>query len=270
MPSVIDVTDRPVYALGPSTFRTVTLTGIAAGGGVGSPALSTILTVTGVASAGSVGSPSVTASMAVTGISAGPGGIGSPSLTVAVAPTGVAGSGGLGSPATVAKVPVNGIGSSSAAGEPTAFTSMNVAGIDAATGAVGEPRLNLVMSPAGVAGTNSFGDVGIVATVFIIPGPIDPSNDFGDAVVTKRGWVFRNPTIQLGWRFQKRYEGVSLLKENGVWVEVSHPDLERTKAAQKYLPGGHDHVVSDSLKADLIAAGYTVTDELVSTEVYES
>ena len=70
------------------------------------------------------------------------------------------------------------------------------------------------------------------------------------------------------WRLFKEYEGISLLKENGTWSEVAHPDLPRTKAAEKYLAGGRDHVVGDALKAELVALGYTVTQEVVTTEEF--
>ena len=270
MPTSFDVTERPVFKLGPVLNLTVYPTGIASGDAVGTAQANTVLSPVGVSSAGAVGTVSVTAKVEPTGINAGSGAVGSPALTASVAPAGVAGASGLGQPQLNIKAPVYGVGSSEAVGEATAFTSMNITGFSAAGGGPGSPSVAMVMNPDGVASTVAFGDADTLATVFIIPGPFDPTNDFGDAVVTKRGWIFRNPTIQLGWRFQKRYEGVSLLKENGVWVEVSHPDLERTLSAQKYLPGGHDHVVSDSLKADLIAAGYTVTDEVVTTEDYKS
>ena len=104
--------------------------------------------------------------------------------------------------------------------------------------------------------------------MFIVPGPFDPSNDFGTAVATKRGFIFRTPVNTYTWRLFKEYEGISLLKENGVWSEVAHPDLERTRTDERYLAGGRDHVVSTTLKAELEGLGYTVTDEVVTTEAY--
>jgi len=99
---------------------------------------------------------------------------------------------------------------------------------------------------------------------------VDPSNDFGNAVATKKGWIFRPPVNTYQWRLFKEYEGISLLKENGTWSEVAHPDLERTRNATRYLGGGRDHVVSTSLKAELEGLGYTVTEEIVTTEEYLS
>jgi hypothetical protein len=124
------------------------------------------------------------------------------------------------------------------------------------------------MGPTGIASAVAFGDADTLTTVFIIPGPFDPSNDFGNATATKKGWVFRPPVNTYQWRLFKEYEGISLLKESGVWSEVAHPDLERTLNAEKYLAGGRDHVVGDSLKAELVAEGYTVTEEFVTTEEY--
>lgn len=268
--AVIDVTERPVFHLGPDTARIVYPSGVASGVTVGTAQANTFVLPTGVAAAGVVGTAAVTAQVDPTGINAGTGSAGSAAFVASVHPDGIAGTDTVGTAQVNAAMQPSGLASTAVMGAVTAFTSMNPTGVNAATGAVGTAKSRASLHPTGIASTVNFGDTDTVATVFIIPGPVDPTNDFGDAVVTKRGWIFRNPTIQLGWRFQKRYEGVSLLKENGVWVEVSHPDLERTLSAQKYLPGGHDHVVSDSLKAELIAAGYTVTDEVVTTEDYKS
>jgi hypothetical protein len=126
------------------------------------------------------------------------------------------------------------------------------------------------MAPTGIASAVQFGDADTLATVFIIPGPVDPSNDFGNATATKKGWVFRPPVSTYQWRLFKEYEGISLLKESGTWTEVAHPDLERTRNADLYLGGGRDHVVSTSLKTELEGLGYTVTEEIVTTEEYIS
>lgn len=152
-------------------------------------------------------------------------------------------------------------------GTPQANASSTAAGIES-TLSVGEPHLNKVMRYVGIGSAAAVGEPASATTCK--PGSAVSVNGFGDPLVTKRGWIFRPPTIVLGWRFQKRYEGVSLLKEAGVWSEVSHPDLERTRAAQNYLAGGRDHVVSDGLKAELVGAGYSVTEEIVTTEEYRS
>ena len=269
MTAVIDVTDRPVFHLGAITFRTLYPSGVASTAAVGTAQADTVMLPAGVGSVVALGTAATVASVGVSGI-AGAEATGVPSVTLSAHPDGVAGSGDLGSPASEADMQLSGLPSGAVLGSTTMFTSMNPAGVNAATGAVGTPATVGVLHPSGVGSAVAFGDADTLATVFIIPGPVDPSNDFGDAVVTKRGWVFRGPRIQLGWRFQKRWEGVSLLKEDGSWVEVSHPDMPRTLSAENYLPGGHEFVVSDSLKAELIAAGYSVTDEVVTTEDYKT
>lgn len=269
--AVIDVTERPVFHLGPDTSRTLSPSGIASSAAIGTAQANATVVASGVGAAGTVGTASTTAQVDVTGINAASGGIGSPGLTASLAPSGVAGSVSVGSPQLNINAPVYGVASTAAVGTTTAFTSMNPSGF-ASVGDLGSPSLNLVMSPTGIASAEQFGDADTLATVFIIPGPVDPSNDFGNPVATKYGWIFRTPRNTYQWRVPpyKEYEGISLLKEDGVWVEVAHPDLERTLTAQKYLAGGRDHVVSDSLKADLVAAGYSVTTEIVTTEDYKS
>ena len=167
-----------------------------------------------------------------------------------------------------ASVTASGVGSSALLGVAKTDADMSVTGINAASGSLGTPQLNAGMHPPGLGSGVAFGDPGTLATVFVIPGPFDPTNDFGTAVATKKGWVFRPPVNTYQWRLFKEYEGISLLKESGVWSEVAHPDLERTRSAQRYLAGGRDHVVGDALKAELIAEGYTVTEEFVTTEEY--
>lgn len=249
---ITDITESPVIALGGTD-------------GVGSMAPE------GIAPAGGLGAATTDAAIAVTGIDAGVGAVGTPATKASISASSIASTGGLGTVQLNLKVwPTQGIPSAAVVGAPTAFISMNPDGIDAGTGDVGEPRISFVMYPDGVASAAVFGDVDTLATVFIIPGPVDPSNDFGDAVVTKKGWVFRTPVNTYQWRLFKEYEGISLLKESGTWSEVAHPDLERTRAADLYLAGGRDHVVSTSLKTELEGLGYTVTEEIVSTEEYLS
>ena len=268
MSTVIDVTERPVFKLGPELSRIVYPNGVASGEVFGTAQVNATVVASGVASAGAVGTATTNASIAVTGIDAASGAAGTPSVTVSVHPSGFAAPGDLGQPQANAATRPDGIGSGSALGDATAFTSMNPSGFSATGGGLGTPSVVSVMSPAGIASAEAFGDADTIATVFIIPGPVDPSNGFGDAVVTKKGWVFRPPVNTYQWRLFKEYEGISLLKENGVWSEVAHPDLPRTKSAEKYLAGGRDHVVSNSLKAELVALGYTVTEEFVTTEEY--
>ena len=257
-----DITERPVQFLGWSLDLTVYPTGVGSSEAVGTAQANTTITVSGVAPAGAVGSAQANAALSVDGVAAGSGAVGSPALSATVAPSGIAAAGTVGTAQADTTAPVAGIGSSAALGTTTAFTSMNIAGF-ASTGAVGEPSLNLVMSPDGIAGSGQFGDADTIATVFIIPGPVDPSNDFGTVNVTRKGWLFRTPRTTYQWRMFKEYEGVSLLKEDGVWSEVQHPDLERSRAAQVYLGGGRDHFLDDATKSELVALGYTVTEEII-------
>ncbi len=268
MSTVIDVTERPVFKLGPDYARTAYPNGIASGGAVGTVQANAVVVAAGVASTATVGAASTAASATVTGVS-GATAVGTPGVTYLLAPTGIAGASALGTGKTVAKAqPIEGLPSSAALGTTTAFTSMNPSGFSATGGGLGTPSIAMVMSPGGIAGSEAFGDADTLATVFIIPGPYDPTNEFGTATATKKGWVFRTPVNTYQWRLFKEYEGISLLKESGVWSEVAHPDLERTRSAQKYLAGGRDHVVSNSLKTELEALGYTVTQEFVTTEEY--
>ena len=266
--TVIDVTERPVLKLGPELFRIVYPTGISSGEAFGTAKANASVTADGVASSGVVGSASTTASIAVTGIDASSGAAGVPAVVVVANPAGVAAPGDLGQPQLNILAPVYGVPSGEAVGTTTAFTSMNPSGFSATGGGLGTPSVAMVMAPDGIASTEAFGDADTLATVFIIPGPFDPSNDFGIPVATKKGWIFRTPVNTYKWRLFKEYEGISLIKEDGVWSEVAHPDLPRTKSAERYLAGGRDHVVGDALKAELEGLGYSVTEEIVTTEEY--
>lgn len=255
----------------PTAFSSVGPEGIAGSGGSGSPSTTTTITVSGIASAGDAGTPSLTATITVDGVqvTVTPGDV---TVISQVFPPAIAGTGAAGLPQVNTEVRAIRIDPTGSLGDPTAFTVIRPDGINAGTGGFGTASLSPVMSPNGIAGSEQFGDADTIATVFIVPGPFDPTNDFGNPVATKYGWIFRTPRNTYQWRVPpyKEYEGISLLKEDGVWVEVAHPDLERTLTAQKYLAGGRDHVVSDSLKADLVAAGYSVTTEIVTTEDYKS
>ena len=259
---ITDITEGPVYLLGWDPNRTVYPTGIASGEAVGTAQADATVTASGVASSAVVGAAQLDASVEATGINAGTGAVGTPALTVSMHPTGIATSEAYGSPQADASIALVGLPSTVAFGVTEAFTSMNPTGF-ASTGAVGTPSTTAAMQPTGVASGVQFGDADTLATVFIIPGPVDPSNDFGTVNVIRKGWLFRPPVNTYQWRLFKEYEGISLLKEDGVWSEVAHPDLERTRTAQIYLGGGRDHFVDDATKAELISEGYTVTEEII-------
>lgn len=259
---ITDITEGPVYLLGWDANRTVYPTGVASGEVVGTAQVNATVSASGVASAAVVGTATTVASATVTGIDAATGAAGSPAVTATVNPVGIAGAEAYGSPQLNVTAPVYGVASAAAVGTVTAFFSMNPSGFEDA-GAAGVPSLTPVMSPTGIASAEAFGDADTLATVFIIPGPVDPSNDFGTVNVVRKGWLFRTPRSTYQWRMFKEYEGISLLREDGVWSEVAHPDLERTLAAQIYLGGGRDHFLDDATKTELVALGYTVTEEII-------
>jgi len=179
-----------------------------------------------------------------------------------VSPDGVASSAVLGTAQLNIRVAsTQGIPSTLQFGTATAFISMNPTGIDAEGGGLGTPSAQQVMSPTGVSSGETFGDTDILATVFVIPGPVDPSNDFGNPIVTQKRLIFRPPTQTLGWGWYKRFEGISLIKKDGAWSEVPWPTNQDTLEADIYLAGGRDHAVSTTLAAELISEGYTISEE---------
>lgn len=239
---MLDVTERTIYLLGwPDPDR--------------------VMEPGSAVSAGSPGVPSAVASVAVDGIAAGTGGVGTPSTVASAGASGVASTAAVGTVQLNLQVsPTEGIPSTLAFGTTTAFISMNPASIAGSVG-VGEPRVSFDMNPDGIASSVSFGDTDILATVFVIPGPVDPSNDFGDTRVIQKRLIFRPPTQTLGWGWYKRFEGVSLIKKDGVWSEVPWPTNQDTLEADVYLAGGRDHAVSTSLAAELISEGYSISEE---------
>lgn len=243
MSVVKDVTESPIVLLGTTDgVGTMEPDGIAGGLLVGTVSVTDIMRVTSITGVTTMGSPSVTVSVTVNGI-ASDGGIGSPALNSRISPT-------------------QGIRSTLAFGTPTAFISINPDGISSAGGGPGEPRLTMFMEPTGIASSVALGEADTLATVFVIPGPVDPSNDFGNATATSNRLIFRTPTQTLGWGWYKRFEGISVLKVNGEWVEVPWPTVQETLDATYYFGGGREHPVSTELAAELIAEGYTVTEEV--------
>lgn len=262
MTVLVDITEGPVYLLGWDPNRTARPPGVASGVSFGTAMTLTVVSPSGVAGSSTVGTVSTTAVSVPDGISAGPGVITQPSITVSVNPAGVAGTATVGDPQADAVAELSGIPTGIVFGVTEAFTSMNPTGFSAAGGGSGTPGTNATVNPAGIASGLQLGDVDTIATVFIIPGPIDPSNDFGDTRIIMRRLIFRPPTQTLGWGWYKRFEGISVLKVNGSWTEVPWPTIDETKDAEVYLPGGRDHAVSTTLAAELIAEGYTISEEL--------
>jgi hypothetical protein len=236
-----DVTEFTVFPLGGTDgVGSMSPDGVPGALTVGVPVLVQVIQPTGFASTGVVSNVSVRASIAVSGIGSGLT-VGTVKFNSRIAPT-------------------QGLPSALTFGVTTAFISMNPDSF-ATVGAVGDLRIAFDMNPDGVSSGVAFGDPDIVATVFVIPGPIDPSNDFGDTTILMKRLIFRPPTQTLGWGWYKRYEGVSLLKKDGVWSEVPWPTNEETQEASVYLGGGRDHAVSTALAAELVGEGYSVTEE---------
>jgi len=239
---LVDVTERSIYLLGwPDPDRTMEPSSAVSGGGVGSPTTVASVALSGLPGASQTGSVQVDATVSPDGV-ASSAALGTAQLNIRVAPT-------------------QGIPSTLQFGTTTAFISMNPTGIDAEGGGLGTPSAQQVMSPTGVSSGETFGDTDILATVFVIPGPVDPSNDFGNPIVTQKRLIFRPPTQTLGWGWYKRFEGISLIKKDGAWSEVPWPTNQDTLEADIYLAGGRDHAVSTTLAAELISEGYTISEE---------
>ena len=264
---------------------TVAVSGIAGSTTPGTPVVSDNLMYAypdGVAGSAATGQPQVDASVAAAGVGSGLV-VGQAQLNSTVASSGVAGSTTPGEPDVLFSYGATGIASTLAFGTPQLNTvisptgiastvafgvpnpSVNVAptGISASTGVVGTPSLVTIVRPSGTGSTLAFGTVEFIARIFVDPQDLSSTIEFGAAQVINRRRIFRTPRNTYQWRLFKEYEGISLLKENGVWSEVAHPDLERTKAAEIYLGGGRDHVLSNALLSELQAAGYPYIEEIV-------
>jgi hypothetical protein len=258
---ITDITEGPVYLLGWDPNRTGEPDGIASTLAIGTAATVAIVEPDGVSSSSVTGSPVSVATIAVTGISAGTGAVGTPSVVAPMQPDGIASTETFGTAVTTADMNPDGVGSAGQVGTPSAFNIIKPTGIDAEGGGTGTPTTTAIIHPTGIPGGETFGDTDILATVFVIPGPVDPSNDFGNPIVTQKRLIFRPPTQTLGWGWYKRFEGISLIKKDGAWSEVPWPTNQDTLEADIYLAGGRDHAVSTTLAAELISEGYTISEE---------
>lgn len=155
---------------------------------------------------------------------------------------------------------VDGVPGSLTVGSPSTNAGMEPDGVASGV-SFGTAKTSVVIYPDGIASGLTFGDTSTDATVLVVPGPVDPSNDFGNPVVIQKRLIFRPPTQTLGWGWYKRFEGISLIKKDGVWSEVPWPTVQETLDADIYLAGGRDHAVSTSLAAELIGEGYTISEE---------
>lgn len=263
----------------------VAATGIASSATVGSPTLANNLVYgypDGVAGSTTTGDPKVNAKIALAGI-ASTAATGQLKLNTKLVGQGIGLTLTLGQPAAVFSFGVTGISSGVAFGTPKVNTSLSTTGIastllfgtlnlktlvkptgiSAGTGVVGGPTLVTIVRPSGTASSLQMGTVLFIARIFVDVDDLESTIQFGAPTLTNRRRFFRTPRNTYQWRLFKEYEGISLLKENGVWVEVAHPDLQRTLTAEMYLGGGRDHYLPGAVMEELAAAGYPYIEEIV-------
>lgn len=80
-------------------------------------------------------------------------------------------------------------------------------------------------------------------------------------------YIFRTPTVREGpagyarlFYFYKLDKGISIVKSGATYSQIRYPlDEDLTDYDVVYL-GGRDHVVSESVKAELIAGNVGVTE----------
>lgn len=245
--TVIEVTARPVLLLGWDPSREVEPAGVAGAVTFGTAQVNVTVLPTGVAGSATVGTPDVSSNLTVVSL------------------TGIASSATVGQPQVNVVVTAPSVAGTGSAGSPTVRVSVQPTGINAGTGSAGAPSVSTVLRPASIVTAGSVGTVTVDNSVAVSPVGIGSFSLFGQVQVTNRRIVFRNPRNTYQWRVPplKEYEGISLLRENGVWSEVAHPDLERTLNAEVYLGGGRDHILSADLRAELAALGYPSIEEIV-------
>jgi hypothetical protein len=188
--------------------------------------------------------------------------IGTPALNAVVNPDGVASSATVGTVQVNVGVSVDSVESATVVGWAT-VASGAILYPDTVTGAVtvGEPRIAFPLRPTGIDAGSSIGTPQVNAT--INPDGKASTVTFGVPFVRGKALIFRGPTNLYKYRLWGEYEGISLLKKDGAWLEVSHPSDIQIDAADTYLGGGRDHRVSTSLAAELVGEGYTIVEEYV-------
>ena len=242
--TVIEVTARPVLLLGWDPEREAAPASVSGGVSVGTFRVDASVSPVSVVGSLTVGTVDV-----------------SENLTLLL-PDSIAGATTTGDPSVAYTVLVTGIAPSGATGQPKTVVAVALSGVAGATSA-GTPSVILVASPSTVSSSLALGLVSVDNSAAVFPVSVREFTSMGMPQMINRRFVLRTPRNTYQWRLFKEYEGISLLKENGVWSEVAHPDLERTKAAEIYLGGGRDHVLSDELRAELAALGYPSIEEIV-------
>jgi hypothetical protein len=80
-------------------------------------------------------------------------------------------------------------------------------------------------------------------------------------------YIFKTPTVEEGpagghrlFYFYKLDKGVTIVKSGSTYSQIRYPlDEDLANYDMVYL-GGRDHVVNDTVKAELIAGGVGVTE----------
>ena len=80
-------------------------------------------------------------------------------------------------------------------------------------------------------------------------------------------YIFRTPTVEEGpagghrlFYFYKLDKGITIVKSGATYSQIRYPlDEDLANYDMVYL-GGRDHVVNDTVKAELIAGGVGVTE----------
>jgi len=85
---------------------------------------------------------------------------------------------------------------------------------------------------------------------------------------TMADYIFRTPTVQEGpigrhrlFYFYKMSRGVSVIKSGGTWSLTRYRVDEDLLDYDVVYRGGYEYTVDDARKAELIAAGITVTED---------
>jgi hypothetical protein len=81
-------------------------------------------------------------------------------------------------------------------------------------------------------------------------------------------YIFETPIIAEGpagghrlFQFYKLNRGISIVRDNGTYLQVRYLTDEDLRSYQEVYLGGNKHIVDETTKAALIAGGVGVTEE---------
>lgn len=127
--------------------------------------------------------------------------------------------------------------------------------------AFGTAQLDLTVIGSGIASEESFG--GTTLGLFVGPTAIASSEAFGTPTIPAE-WILKPPTVQetpmalniLHMRYGI-HRGITIVKRaNGTYYSTRYPaQTEIEEALATYL-GGYRHVISETVKDELVAAGF--------------